>query len=86
MLVFCTTFIYLSYSFDLSVGYFGSKHTTRIIDFLIKEGLYEKLFYYGPNNKWWNDEELSKNNFKYNMIEGKSLTMGKLYEKCIPLT
>jgi hypothetical protein len=79
-----------SYGFDLSVGFFGNSHNIRMIDFLIKEGLYEKVIYYGQNPKFKVDEEyahLRENKFyEYKKIQDKYAMIGKMFEKCIPLT
>jgi hypothetical protein len=75
------------FKFDLVVGYFGQFHIQRIIDFLIRQGLYEKIFYYGPNNKYLVDEELQR---FLGINQKEQLLLLKVTKKysnqCIPLT
>ena len=76
-----------AFKFDLAVGYFGQFHIQRMIDFLTRKDLYEKIFYYGPNNKYLVDEETQRflgTNPKDHLKLAR--TSQKYNYKCIPLT
>jgi hypothetical protein len=74
------------YKFDLSVGFFGAAHNLRMTEFLIKEGLYEKIFSYGSLNNYTINEyfhSLEFTNVDEQMNIFKTIPEN---DKCIPLT
>ena len=88
-LYFIARILRQNFQFNLVVGFFGSAHTRRMIDFLTKQGLYEQIFYYGGNNKYIVDEEANKLKVT-SPLDYYELILDKLkkvdYDKCIPLT
>jgi hypothetical protein len=68
----------------------GNGFNQRIIEFFTEQGLYEQIFYYGENNKYVVDEEISKlqgtSPSEYYKLITTKIGKENPNGKCIPLT